>query len=367
MIPLIAPHRTVPPFLRYGTVHSTVPPTGARRYGTVLRNVPATVTFIQRGMPSKRIPVQPGAAFGLTVRGGVPFSLLGMSTGAPAAAIALLDIYAPYTDSITPQSFTLGMQTATHIHLHFKTADGLPATAVSACALLLTNAREQAILQQSGLMSSVQAQADGSIDFLTPISGSYFAAPDLFAVAPASEMRFSAVPGDNDITLTLPKPLLTVPAGAAVYYLPKTLSTGAQVLRAAALPTAMPIYGREDVLAALWYRKDNEHLVYWCPAKGAPVTLSRREVTVTLLDANGQPLTGAVRILPLFPSTPDSAGLPPLAPESAATTVPDTRTKIALWPGRYTVERLPGAIAGVLEVPADGNTALTVRLSPDAM
>lgn len=211
-----------------------------------------------------------------------------------------------------------------------------------------------------------QQTGDGHFTATLPEPGLYRALVDLddSSVMPAAGMLLTMHAGENTPTITLPAPLLTVPAATEVCYLFRTAPLRVHTFVTPAGTHSLPLYGPASETIALWFHEGDEMLIVreQLPGKHATIRkLHHRQISLTILGAHGQPYPEFLTLAPLFPMSGaerDTLLLPGETDTSAtATSLNRNRaTRMLLWPGRYAVldRARPAHLLVLVEIPEQG-------------
>jgi len=271
----------------------------------------------------------------------------------------------------------------------FVDGNGHPVTAVSRVELVplkldhdipIANENEQ---EELSARWRAFRQPDGSYTAPRAPAGAYRLLIDLYDrdVPSPPEFIFDLTPGMTIHTVTLPPPLLTVPAGTEISWLAKDSPAVFHRLVAGAWTETMPVYGPPDALLALWYPVQADKLALWQFVDGAIVKkeLALRTVFLQPTDDDGKPYRGDFSIMPFFPTnwlyrTMPAGGNHLLlrSDEARLCLGPETSYRADLWTGQYLLtdtppnvsvfDTAPPARRSLLTVPATGPATLTVPL-----
>jgi len=314
-----------------------------------------------------------GPEFGLKqqLRCGAPFSLLVLTKTAPPRIAWLDAVYAPIVDTPAPVALSLPMCEIATLHLRFTTTEHQPLAGVSRLDVLPADPA-----QLPDMLQGVTAHAfgfftpqpePGGFVVLTPVPGTYRLRVDCYdaSVTLPPALEVDVAPGTSTQTVTLPPPLLQVPAGTAVTWVTRNAPSGARRLTALDAEGTVPIFGARAETLACWYAPDPEHLVVW--KDGELRTFTRRSVLVTPVDAAGKARSGYFNLRALLPRPRADWGYfyQPTA-GSEATHLPLQAGKpVTLWTAPYALTNITNggsALLHTLTVPAGPEPQLT--LSP---
>ncbi len=315
---------------------------------------------------------------------GSHFSLAGCLLGDPCLAVRLLDYYVPYT-SQTRLSLSLPWQDGIAVQGRLVAKDGAPVPGVSRLAvepvsLSGVSARAaRALYRISAYQSSLFVdRGRGEFTLYSPLPGTFRVFVDLYdeSVPTPPELQFAVQPGAKAVTLSLPEPLLIVPAGAELSWLRTAAPNARRTLTAAAYAPVMPVFGARERLLALWFRPMPNALTLLTPGTAkAPRTLPLRTVVICPQRADGTPFAPAdissLMLLPLLPeSIPGNYRHVDVFPEGAQLEaspcyLSQPRVRVNVWPGRYLVaaRRDYNTAWTSLEIPAQGPAEIAVTVA----
>ena len=182
------------------------------------------------------------------------------------------------------------------LHGRFVTPDGRPVPGVSRLGVKLlqcANPPPDFAFDENSKMPRYatllpRERPAGRFDLVLPAPGTYQLLVDAYDgnVPAPPALILKVEPGERDITVTLPAPLVTVPAGAAVRWRTKRDPQTERTLTAAAHAPAMPFFAPADGIASLAFPLDAAAEAVWEDGR-----LARREKA------------GGVAV-PLFPPLP---------------------------------------------------------------
>jgi|GEM_PF-2465962 len=319
---------------------------------------------------------------------GNPFSLWA-ATADPLPRVAVLDsLYLPIADSAEPVELPLTLSDGALIHVKLVSRDERPIPRAACLGLMpLTpdqpydgfgyeNYNEMGV--QSFDFDHLRPVKGGEFDARVPRAGTYRLLVDLCdeTTPPLPGTVLEVKPGEQTFTVTLPEPLISLPAGAEVSWLSKNAPADTQRLTVPAFAPRMPLYGSRDDLLALWYRPAPGTLELHRFPGGAAQTFTLRSTEIDLpadIPLHSEmPLT----IEPLLPVSPaeqqakaayresyqSATGFMPRETDlsdRAGTIVRESGQMVDLWSGQYT---LSSEIAsGWLSVPEQGDSTCTLR------
>jgi hypothetical protein len=249
---------------------------------------------------------------------------------------AVVTSYIPYDDDAENAYMQrameyppLTLQDGMEIHGRFITRDGQTLRGVNTLSIeqvqaasrqdaqgsaeqsLLAQLTDQLLRSASTLRSAVPLHftADGTFTMAVLVAGKYRLLVDLYdetTPTPAA-LLLDVHPGKNDITVKLPDPLITLPAGTTLNWLTRPSPARLQQLVVSAQMPRMPVFGAKENLLAYWYREGSDQLVVWDHVGAMERTrhLALRTVDLTLLDNvdTHRSAFDSYKILPLFPGT----------------------------------------------------------------
>jgi len=204
-----------------------------------------------------------------------PTGYLSYRVGAPASALAILDttpptvacvrdVYVPfYEGTFARMTIDTPIRACVPLHLRFVTPDGAPVPGVSRFSLREVESadplpayaftEDPAIPRGATLLP--RERPDGTYDLLLP-PGMYRLLVDAFdEAAPAlPALTLKVAPGDREVTVTLPAPLVAVPAGATVAWSLRQQPDREHTLPVPASAPLMPFFGPRAEIARLSLR-----------------------------------------------------------------------------------------------------------------
>lgn len=321
-----------------------------------------------------------------TLTAGTPFSLVAVLYASPPRVAVLNGVYAPYCDGAAQVEFPLPFHDGVEIRGRFATRTQQAVPGVSRLEVLPTQVDEampwgdDVLVPSLGLLHPAE-HPDGSFTILAASPGVYRLCVDFFdaTTPPTEDLLVPVRVGVNDVVVTLPDPLATVPAGTDLCALTFTAPTITRHLAVGAQAPLMPVFGPRDRMLALWYHPTPNQLAVWTAPelRLPPRTFTLRTAYLEPRDGDGQPYREAWRLLPLWPtsyltgwqalgSTGDHGETSPI------TFADGTRYRADLWPGKYLVSTGSGLFAigeagrpaspGTIEVPDRAQAILPVPL-----
>ncbi len=312
-----------------------------------------------------------------------PFTLIAMtkSTATPLVA-TLANVYLPPLDENEQNELTLSFRAGTALKGRFLTKAGpikglsqfrvMPVTLEAEFDGLLTEEMQR----RAGLMQP-SLTADGAFAVALPGPGTYRLVVDLYdESAPALPELLVAVPaGGKAVDITLPDPMLTVPAGTVLNWLTRHYPAQPRQLAVAAHANPAPVFAPREALLGLWFRPSPDKLVFWNGQERKQTVLDLRAVRVNMLDTQGNPLTSnyAYSLLPLLPAGNYGYSNNPLLARGVSEAQPspisaDNNYCPALWTGQYLLAM--GSYGNNFQrfIPVDVTpetpAEITVKLSP---
>jgi len=262
-------------------------PTGVR-YVDLLLDMDVTEPVVTRWLLSPGPNYEP-CVFRMSrfdPKGKVPTPRIGgtFTSGRKTSVLALVETNPPriayFRDQYLPaperdERYSLHVPTVPCAVLHgrFVTPDGKPAPGVSRLGIKLLqcdNPPPDFAFDEKTKMPLFatllpREQPGGRFELVLPAPGTYQLLVDAFdeSVPAAPTLILKVEPGERDITITLPLPLVTVPAGATVRWRTKTEPKIERVLTAAAHTPAMPFFASVDEIASLTYPEDATTDAVW--------------------------------------------------------------------------------------------------------
>jgi hypothetical protein len=241
----------------------------------------------------------------------------------------------------------------------FTLANGAPVPAVSSLGVVpdevdgLTPAKLTEMAQRGVNSPPLFLYPDGHFTLHLPAPGRYRLLVDLFehSMPAIPALMLQATPGTQDLTITLPDPLVTVPAGTRLFWTPKQAPFATRCLLVPASQPKMPIFGPRDSLLAFWY-SPTPHTLALCTGAAPSRLLVKRQVRLSVLDVKDNPFyTGSfqpwqprVSLLPLFPPLREPDEDQPVSRPAHATQPEFSRLRadrhpwpLTLWSGAYIV------------------------------
>jgi len=300
---------------------------------------------------------------------GTTFSLLAISCSTPPKSVYLRDAYVPYSDAPSP-SLKLGVslpQTGFSVSGKLVTRDGKPVPAISRFLLHplsldgLPAATVDVLVRGRAPLLLATFPEKGTFTVLAPAPGTYRLEVDLYqAAVEAPALTLSLKPGLKEVTVTLPDPLATVPAGTVFHWVPAGNPAITETFSVRALAPEMPLFAPRNAMLAAWYAPTPGTMKVWTPeGKASWTTRALRTVNLHPVDKDGKPFTAG---------SPDEEAVLyscfPCERAPAAIRLDGAPyTRMNLWPGSYLVA---GAdLAGGwtrLEIPVDGPVDIPVRI-----
>lgn len=325
----------------------------------------------------------------IDVTPGVPFTIAAMTTSTPPRIALYRAMCAPEIFASDSPVWELSFQGGVQLHGVLRDAAGAPVRNVSRLTLLpMTIPDLEPVLEEHALaMQPVVQQHDGTFEAAVLLPGVYRLLVDLDTASqpPLPGTLFTLQTGENSLMVTLPEPLATPPMDAVVHWITRNAPRETHTLRAARGLPEQPIYGSSDEIPALWYLEDQDTLVVREAVPGKPPVIRKavcREVSLSVLDAQGHPYAEALSLASLFPTLPivPDEDLPgdlayketTLSPGKAETSTTLTNlnlgraTHLSVWPGRYIIvdRDVPPHMVAQVDIPANGPADITVQGTP---
>jgi len=273
-------------------------PTAKVAYRLQLTGAPAKsgYAYIRQGAEVTRVQLTYGDTARLTA--GAPATLSAVTLD-PMGGLVLKDIYLAYPPAgVTSMLLRLTLHPGITRNGRLLLKNGAPLTGV--CRLtarpLALETLDEAWINQAmrenlqTTFSPLYLYPDGHFTVVTPLPGTVRLCLDLFdtSVPPVPGLIMNMQPGLADMNITLPEPLLTVPAGAEVGWFTRAAPFNPHLLQAPAYQGRMPLYGPADALLAVWYHPSASQLTVW--SRGTTSTLTRRTFRLTVNGAKATPM-----------------------------------------------------------------------------
>ncbi|MHB9130590.1 MAG: carboxypeptidase-like regulatory domain-containing protein [Armatimonadota bacterium] len=301
------------------------------------------------------------------LRPGMRFSFQATLNTTPPRIAYLHDIPVPFLDQAKTINFTVSMRETCLVRGRFANSQGQPVPGVSRVKVVPVDGM---LTTGDDTFGNVVEKADGGFTLSLPFPGKYRMLVDLYDenAPPPPSLLLEVKPGEQELVIRLPEPLMTVPAGTSIYW--RSLDTPyiTRTLRTSAHAPQMPVFGPRERLLALWYTPSPEKLVLLngTDTQQPASTLLRRSVFLTPRDKQGNPYNGQLVMKPLLPdrradhpqvSDGDDAGL------ELAITLPapggNARGRLDCWSGKFALYQYPDQDSlGLLELPEGGKPAV---------
>ncbi len=326
---------------------------------------------------------------------GKPTCFAAMTTRPPYKIAIGPMLYTPYDDTGETRAmrFPLTWQSGITITGMFTTPDRTPLNGFNRLAVmpemlsgvpdsLVQYWRTQRTERDRPPVTQLAMQPGGAFTLTVPAPGTYRFLVDLYneQAPPQPELQLKVTPGMPAATVSLPKPMTSLPAGTAVWAHYRQTPTRPVRLTMTGTQGNTPLFAPYNNLLALWFHTAPNELYYWNafdPAKMKQLTA--RTAVISWPDAPNARYMPTPSLAPLFPGVPPPGGAvaPSFATRSGmaaqdgriAGGIPEYRElplgnrfnqPAEFWPARYPLLFDTGMpykqINGMLEMPEAGGT-----------
>jgi hypothetical protein len=233
-------------------------------------NYEPCVFRMNRFDPTGKVPTP---RTGGTFTSGRKTSVLAIVETDPPQIAYFRDRYLPAPERDERYSLPVPLMPCAVLHGRFVTPDGWPVPGVSRLGIKLLqcdNPPPDFAFDENSKMPLFatllpRERPGGRFDLILPAPGTYQLLVDAFdeSVPAPPALILRVEPGERDITITLPAPLVTVPAGAAVRWRTKQDAETVRTLTAAAHAPEMPFFAPLDEITSLTFPLDAAADAVW--------------------------------------------------------------------------------------------------------